>query len=93
MSDRDFKDEEFEDFEFDKVIPGTTIRAQVTKVGGGSVGRRYHGRWIVRLRADKVTRARGSQYLLEADDLVTPASHPVSHMGAARIAAAFLAEE
>lgn len=90
MSDLDYADE---DFEFDKVIPGTTIRAQVAKVGGGSVGRRYYGRWVVRLLADKVVRQRGSQYLLEMDQLNTPVSHPVSHMGAARIAAAFLAEE
>jgi hypothetical protein len=82
-----------EDFEFDKVMPGTTVRAQVSKVGGGRVGPKYHGKWIVRLRADKVTRARGPQYLLEADDLVTPASHPVTHAGAARIAMAFLYEE
>jgi hypothetical protein len=81
-----------EDFEYDKELRGTAIRAQVAKVGGGTVGKRYHGKWIVRLSYGKALPQRG-RVILEADDLVTPSSHPVNHEGAARVAMAFWVNE
>jgi hypothetical protein len=39
------------EWEWSGMIPGTSVRAQVNKLGGGRVKRTYEGRWEVRLTA------------------------------------------
>lgn len=71
------------DVEWAGAVPGVgSVRAQVAKVGGGTVGRKYGGRWIVRL-------VNGQREILETSEIIVPDSLPVRHKGLARIALDF----
>lgn len=63
---------------------GTYVMAEVSKVGGGTVGRQYAGRWEVRITRD-------SRIIHECDDLNT--GTPKTHEEIARIAYGFLDPE
>lgn len=59
------------------------VMCRVVKAGGGTVGRKYGGVWIVKL-------VQGSRTLMEPTLLHTPEAFPVTHKGAAKIASEFL---
>lgn len=63
---------------------GTHVMAEVSKVGGGTVGRRYQGTWKYRL-------TQNGKVVAEGDDLRTES--PARHGDVARIAWAFQDDE
>lgn len=63
---------------------GTHVMAEISKVGGGTVGRRYSGDWEVRItRKGKVI----------CDDILRYNARPLTHEEAAREAMCFVDEE
>lgn len=73
-------------FEWEGYVPGTSLWAQVSKVGGGTPPRQYDGEWDVILRS--VTR--DGSILLDGK-IRTPL--PTTHASAAVIASDFLEED
>lgn len=59
---------------------GTHVMVEISKVGGGTVGRRYSGRWSYRITVK-------GRVVAEGDDMNTP--RVVTHEEAARIAWGF----
>lgn len=68
--------------EYSRFVYG--LRVQVDKVGGGTVGKAYEGRW-------SVTVENGPMYVYDNDELIT--GTPKTHAEVARMAADFASEE
>ena len=81
MQDRDFE------FLIQPLLPdGRRLIVRMSKVGGGTVGRAYEGRWMYRVKL--VRKFRPDALLAEGDDLST--GTPRTHKEAAEIAVDFV---
>lgn len=78
------RDPEGPEYEWTGRPLGTHVMAEVSKVGGGTVGRRYQGAWKYRL-------TQNGKVVAEGDDLRT--GSPARHGDVARIAWAFQDDE
>lgn len=76
-------DRDFEFLSSPRLADGRRLTVRISKVGGGTVGRAYDGRWHYRVRS-----ANGRKILAEGDDLNT--GTPKTHREAAEILLDFL---
>lgn len=72
------------DVEYRHPVPERHLTIQIAKVGGGSIGRRYDGRWEYAV-------LRSGVVLIDGDDFTTPT--PKTHREAAVELLEFLDEE
>lgn len=64
---RSMLDRDFEFLSSPRLEGGERLTVRISKVGGGTVGRAYDGRWHYRVRS-----ADGRKIIAEGDDLITP---------------------
>lgn len=74
-------------YEYEAYVPGTSVWAQMNKIGGGTPPRQYVGTWEYVLRADTAD----GPILMEGTDLNIPLL--ATHAMAAKVAFEFLPEQ